>query len=361
MTSESTPSKKTRRKSTRPTTAGVPPAKPATPPAPDGTSTAEPAARAPTKAKAASQRGPNPNRLGLNRSMDGRETLRRGARLVDTSKVDLSAATRRSGGRPGARHTTITITSAPNPAHDGTFLIGLCIKDETGLRFDTYPSPGPIDDTLPLALENAVLRCPALRDLVVTTPYKLLWDERNHTKITRDYVRQHGCRITHAHPMPFDLGHMLARTAARGRSGPQLVDFHLYTASITDGERTYASGILYGRSKAYQFTQTFTGASLAAAEAAVTGWAFKLMPEHSEVMIHNANPTMREVWSNPDSMPGEVREVLKRVGQQLRLKNLKFKPAIEPYVGEIARVAREIVSHAYAGANLHSPRSQERP
>lgn len=130
---------------------------------------------------------------------------------------------RRRNGRPGARHTTITLTSAPSKDAPGVFLIGLCIKDETGLRFDVHPTPGPLDDALPLALENAVLRCPALRDLIIVTPYKSLWNPANHTQATRDFVRQHGCRLTHAHPMPFDLGNMLAQAAARGESGPRRV------------------------------------------------------------------------------------------------------------------------------------------
>ncbi|ABW35133.1 hypothetical protein Dgeo_3092 (plasmid) [Deinococcus geothermalis DSM 11300] len=319
-----------------------------------------PAATTPSRSQAAPQpghppRGPNPNRLGINRNSATRSTLQQGARLVDASKVDLSATARRRNGRPGARHTTITLTSAPSKDAPGVFLIGLCIKDETGLRFDVHPTPGPLDDALPLALENAVLRCPALRDLVIVTPYKSLWNPANHTKATRDFVRQHGCRLTHAHPMPFDLGNMLAQAAARGESGPRRVDFHLYTASITDGARTYVSGILYGKSRAYQFTQTLPHASLAAAEAAVSQWAFRLMPENTDVMVHNANPIMQGVWENPKGCPPDVREVMKGVGQQIRLKNLKFKQGIEPYVANIARAAREIASHAYAGANLRAP------
>ncbi|MBZ9714953.1 hypothetical protein [Deinococcus multiflagellatus] len=289
----------------------------------------------------------------MTRNSGTRATLKRGARLVDPVKVDLSVSTRRRGGHAGARQTTITITSRPSKEDNSIFLIGLCIKDETGLRFDVHPTPGPLDAALPLALENAVLRTPALRDLILSTPYKTLWNPANHTKATRDYVRSHGCHLSPSHPLPFDLGHVLAHAAARGEMGPKLVDFHLYTASITDGERSYVSGILYGRSRAYQFTQTLPHANLAAAEAAVSHWAFKQMPEHTDIMIHNANPLMRDIWVNPSAGTPEVRDALKGVGQQIRLKNLKFKQGIEPYVASIARVAREIASHAYAGANLH--------
>ena len=301
------------------------------------------------------QRGPNPNRLGISRNTSTQRTLQQGARLVDANKIDLSANARRRGGRPGGRHTTITLTSAASKDTPDVFLIGICIKDETGLRFDVHPTPGPLDDALPLALENAVLRCPALRDLILVTPYKSLWSAANHTKATRDFVRQHGCRITHSHPMPYDLSNMLAQAAARGECGPRQVDFHLYTASVTDGSRTYVSGILYGKSRAYQFTQTLPHGGLAAAEAAVAQWAFRLMPEHTDVMVHNANPIMRDVWENPKNCPPDVREVMKGVVQQIRLKNLKFRQGIEPYVADIARAAREIASHAYAGANLRTP------
>ncbi|GGB73660.1 hypothetical protein [Deinococcus soli (ex Cha et al. 2016)] len=343
MTNDPTPTKRKRKVVKPPTTPAA-----ATPPDPQAP-TPPPT---PVRRTHPHPRGPNPNRLDLGRSSAGRTTIKSGARLVHSS-VDLSAATRRAGGRPGSRHTTITIISAPNKDHPGAHRIGVCIKDETGLRFDTHPCPGPIDDHLPLVLENAVLRCPGLRDLIITTPYKHLWNEQNHTRKTRDYVRHHGCRIRPAHPMPYDLGHMLARTAASGHTGPTLVDYHLYTASLTDGERTYASGILYGRSKAYQFTQTTPGATLPAAEAAIATWAFALMPEHSDVMIHNASAAMQAVWTNPASMTTDVRDVMKRAGHHLRLKNLKFRPGIEPYLAELARVAREIASHAYAGANLH--------
>ncbi len=288
------------------------------------------------------QRGPNPNRI----------VARGGFRPTDAGTIDLSPQARRQGGRVGARHTTITILSAPSQGDRGVFLIGICIRDDTGLRFDAQPTPGPLDLALPLALENAVLRCPALRDLIVTTPYKLLWDSANHTPSTRDWVRRHGCRLTHAHPMPYDLGNMLALVAARGGRGPRLVDYHLYTASITDGERSYVSAVLYGRSKAYAFTQTLAHHNLAAAEAVASHWAFTRMPEHSEVMVCNANPVMREIWTTPQHAPPEVRDALHGLAQQIRLRNIRFVQQAEPFVADVARAAREMASHAYAGANL---------
>lgn len=296
-------------------------------------------------------RGPNPKRLLSKQAV---QEVKRGARLISDA-VELDVQTRRAGGTVRARQTTITLVA--KQGEDG-HLIGLCLKDHAGLRFFTYPVQGPLDDALPHALEAAVLRCPALRDLVLVTPYKTLWDERNHTHATRDFVRTHGCRLVHAHPLPFDLGHTLARAASRGDLGPRVVDYHLYTASLTDGERTYSGAVLFGRGYAHQLTQTHRHTDLASAEGASATWAFKLMPAGSDVMIHNASPLLARVWTNPTAATPEVRDALRPAAHLLRVKGLHFKQGAEPFLSALARVAREMAAHAYAGADL--TRSEKR-
>ena len=128
-------------------------------------------------------RGPNPKRLLSKQAV---QEVKRGARLISDA-VELDVQTRRAGGTIRARQTTITLVA--KQGQEGHF-IGICLKDHAGLRYFTYPVQSTaLDDALPHALEVAVLRCPALRDLILVTPYKRLWDDKNHTSVTRDFLR----------------------------------------------------------------------------------------------------------------------------------------------------------------------------
>lgn len=252
---------------------------------------------------------------------------------------------------------TITIVGVKNRYENETTSLGLCIRDYHNMRFMTYPARERLDDVLPHAFETAVLNAPALSDIILTTPYKQLWTPGSYTEKTREFLNRNNCRLTHAYPLPHDLGGTLARLAANGTTGPLRVEYHLYTAAITDEHNAYVAGLLWGKNYAHRYIQTIPRPQIAIAEAAAVEWAFKLMPQNAHVLMHNANATLGRIWQNPREIEKhpDIREAMRGVGKQMRAKEIKFFVDTEPHHNVLARVVREIVGGLYANVD---PRRQ---
>ncbi|ASN83257.1 hypothetical protein [Deinococcus ficus] len=318
---------------------------------------ATPAAPETSPAQPQRTKGRNPHRRSLprdNRFRDATGENPNAHIVMNQDPVDISLDARR-GESSGPRQTgTITILGVTDKGERQTNSVGICIRDQHNLRFMRYPTRETLDTVLPHVLETALKNAPALSDLILTTPYKQLWSEANYTEETQRFLRQYGCRVKKAYPLPHDLGGTLARLAANGILGPQLVEYHLYTASVTDERRAYVAALLWGKSYAHRFVQTLPAPSLALAEAAATEWAFKLMPRTSTVLISNANPVIGQLWANPKSLQenAEMREAMRGVGRQMKAKDLRFKTDIEKPHHQLARVVREIVGGLYAGADV---------
>ena len=305
----------------------------------------------------------NPNRFTLPKAEEIQAT-----RLINPNVIDLDTASRRrTSGRK--QLTTITIigirgenTKRSSLQVEGTHSIGLCIRDGEKMRFMHYPTLENLDDVLPSALETAIMYVPALSDVIISSPHRMIRDNRNHTPETAERIRDFGLNVNARHPLPGDVGATLARMSAMGITGPLLVDYHLYTASITDESRSYAAALLWGKHYALQFIQTFEDAKLSSAEAHMAEWAFKLLPQGAEVMVHNANPGFGEVWKNPKILALEenaaLREAMRGLGKQLRIKNIVFDVKKEKPHELLKRAVRDIAAGRYAAADT---RRTERP
>ncbi len=273
------------------------------------------------------------------------------APLIAPPHVDLRDFIRRRGGPNGKRQTTITLL-AGRPTTAGHALIGVSVRTQGRHLYYHHPVTSLLDRDLPHALETAVLRAPAMTDLIITTPIKSLWDLHHLTPATKDRIADLGCRVRFAHPLQHDLGTALAKTASEGHTGPQHVDAHLYTATLTDGHRTYTAAVLWQHGHVLQTTLTTDPIALDLAEVRLVLWAAGRLPAGASLQIQNANPTLTRLWSNPEHMTPEQRQALTPLLPHLTTKGLQIRQGSDPINRRIARATRDIAATLYASADL---------
>lgn len=352
------PPAKTSRRSKRPpkrvaseTPATSPQAAPASPvtalaktPAPATSEDADPLGRALTL---------HPHRISLPRASDLDAT-----RLINTDVISLREATRRRVTPTPLTTLTIIASRAADArqldSSDAIYYVGICVRRMDTLQFIAYPTQEALEDVLPHVLETAITYVPELSDVYLSTPHRSLWRADGHTPETSRYLRDHGINLSARHPLQGDVGATVARLASHNVTGPRMVDFHLYTASMTDDTRTYAGALLWGSGRAWIFTQTFDQPDLAAAEVALAEWAFKLLPERRTLLTHNANASFAQVWLHPDRVFRErpdLRQAMGGIGRQIRAKHLRLDPHAEPPHDVLIKGVRAIVANRYVNTD----------
>jgi|GEM_PF-4664646 len=253
---------------------------------------------------------------------------------------------------PRARTETISLSlhaNRPRPDED-TYLIGVAVSDRKSVRYHTLIRQGERTDVLNSALEDTLLRVPALQDISLHTPHKEIWQPQTWTPRVRGRLSDRNVRMTARRPND-SLADVIARQAAYGESGPALVDHHLYTATLTDEDHTYTSAILFARGQLHVWTNVMNGRDLLTAETTAVKWAFGLMPESSVVMIENQTSAIRDVWEHPEraARDPELKAALVSVGKLLRIRGHKFKQRAEAARPYLQKCARDIAGRTYAG------------
>ncbi|WP_344982633.1 hypothetical protein [Deinococcus rubellus] len=264
--------------------------------------------------------------------------------------MNLSLDTWRAGRQP----CIITITAVHEKQQANIQNVGVCIQDQYNLRFMRYQTSESLDKFLPHVLEIALSKTPALTDILLTTSHKLLWQPVNYSKTSLEFIQRTRCKIKLAYPLPHDLGSTLATLSANGITGPRMMDYHFYTASVTDERNAYVAALLWGKNYAHLYVQTLPTTNLAMAEAAATEWGLQTAPRNSHVMIYNSNPAIGQVWNRTKDggLPPELRHALRRVGKQLKIRGLRFSTYIEKPHNPLDRVVRAIVGGLYSGMDV---------
>lgn len=270
------------------------------------------------------------------------------APLIAPDGIDKRNFIRERGGSRGQQQATITLI-ARHASPGAPARIGVCVRTQTRLISYPHPVGRDLDEDLPHALETALLRLPPLTDILITTPYKHLWDVLHYTPKSREHLAALGCRLTHAHPLPHDLGLALARTAAQ-QQHPVNVDAHLYTAAIQDPERCYLAALLWQQGLAHHLITTTQG-DLLSSEASAASWAARTLPPHASVMIHNTHPDLMRLWQHPERMSDQLAETLRPLGRLIGSKGLQVRQHADPPHRALIRATRELAATHYAHQN----------
>lgn len=318
------------------------------------------------------QQGPNPHRITLSDDTPNPD------RLINPERVKLSEAERRAGVSKRGDLCTINLVSLKvedkasrdegalpervRHVEATTYNVGCCVRtNRNQYVFFRYPSQEGQLTAMRNALEHAVSRAPAMTDLLVVTQVREMRDPTNYSDTTRRYILDYGCRVKAMHPLANDLGNVLAQMAAHHKSGPEKADYHLYTASITDGKRAFTACVLWGNKRAWRFLQALNTSDLAQAEAKGTEWAFGLAEENSTLMVINASTELRDLWLNPSNSRVELRTSLRGAGMLMSKKHLRLKnEGYEDYHAELAHATRQMAASLYADSNPNPNNAEER-
>ena len=297
-----------------------------------------------------SQSPPNPNPPRKSRPPRKKSLPSSAQENIDQTLHD------RKNGRSsnGTQTVTIAIAGVKSRGED-VQQYGICIREEYNLTFMRYPAQLSDQHVLPHVLETAISRAPAMSDLVLTTPFKQLWDERQYTDTTLATLREHRSTLRHAYPLQGDLGNTLARLAARGVTGPAATDYHLYTATICDTANSYIAAILWGRGKAWRLVQTIPGHDLLTAEGKAIEAALHQIPPDTSVQIHNANEYMMRLWDDPGKRLSEdsaLKEAITGTVKLVRKKQLRLPKERDEWVTALVQGARQLAADNYATLDL---------
>lgn len=259
--------------------------------------------------------------------------------------------------RQGVDQVSIVIQGAEQPkqVRIGTYpaehLIGISIKQSHRIVYLSYPVQGEIESALPLALELAVLRSPGMSNLRLVTPYKFLWDSANYTELTRQRLMDYGSRLKLGHPLAHDLSNVLARLAASGVTGPKTVDYHIYTSSVSNGERCFTATLLWGERRANFFVQTLPGADLVQAHTNAAQWAFGMVPPQSHMYLINDCRSLNTIWQTAQIEGTDLKQKVKPLIARLGEKKLSFATGSgERYHAPLSAAVRQMAGDLHARA-----------
>ncbi len=230
------------------------------------------------------------------------------------------------------------------------YLIGVSIKQKHRVVYLTYPVQGDLEPALALALELAVLRSPGMANLRLVTSHKFLWDGGNYTELTRQRLMDYGSRIKLNYPIPHDLGNVLSRLAADGITGPKTVDYHIYTSSVSNGERCFTATLLWGHRRANFFIQTLHTPDLTLAHTQAAEWAFGMVPAESHLFLINDCKALNTIWQTAEIEGTELKQTVKPLIERLGEKKLSFASGGERYHAALCATVRQMAGDLHTRA-----------